>query len=270
MTRCPSCGEAPTALLLDARAIEDELAARRRFFARGRDLTDVTLGEPADILRCDRCGILIRDDAPDEDAFRDDRYNLAVLRALHEAHAAVFRAKRRDYAALLASRARVVEIGSYAGGFLRAATEWGWRPIGIDIGRDTSHFTADLGFEMVSDFSIADGIFIWNCFEQLADPRAMLAKAHHALRDGGVLVLRVPDADLYATSHNRVVLACNGMLGWPHRFGYGAAALRRLAEGHGFVLQRALRRAPLPPLPDVHRGWLELTFRKVTASAAAA
>jgi SAM-dependent methyltransferase len=269
--KCPSCREEPSERFLDARAVEDELALRRRLLPRGRDLTDVALGTPADILRCARCGILIRDDAGD-DVFREDRYCAAVLRALHELHSAAFRAKRSDYRALLPRGARVVEIGSYAGGFLRAASEWGWRGAGVDIGADTARFTASLGFEMSFDFAsrTVDGVFVWNCFEQLADPRALLAAARDALRDDGVLVLRVPDVDVYVRRRDLRVLAANGFLGWPHRHGFGVAALRRMAAEHGFALCRVLRRAPLPPLPATHRGWLELTFRKSSALAAAA
>jgi len=267
MTPCPRCGETPAARFRDARAIEEELAARRRFFPRGRDVTEVALGVPADIFRCERCGILIRGDAPDDGVFREDRYSPAFLRALHDAHAAAFRAKRGDYRPLLAPRARVVEIGSYAGGFLRAASEWGWLATGVDIGGDTSRFTAALGFDMREDFAFdeVDAVFIWNCFEQLTEPRRTLAAAHRALRDGGLLVLRVPDADLYVERRDLRVLARNGLLGWPHRFGFGAAALRRLAAEHGFALQRVLHRPPLPPLSAESRGWLELTFRRAAA-----
>ena len=274
MTRCPSCGEAPASRFRDARAIEQELAARERFFPRGRDLTEVALGEPADILRCDRCGILIRDGAPGDDVFREDRYSTAFLRSLHDAHAAAFRAKRDDYRGLLPSHAPVVEIGSYAGGFLRAASEWGWRITGVDIGSDTAGFSAALGFDMREAFDFQgrslDAVFIWNCFEQLTEPRRALADAHRALRDGGLLVLRVPDADLYVQRRDPRVLACNGLLGWPHRFGFGAAALRRLAGEHGFALRRVLHRPPLPPLSTASCGWLELTFRKVSALGVAA
>src|SRR5262245_51264668 len=118
MTRCPACGDEPLALFRDGRAIEIELAARRRFFARGRDLTEVVLGVPADILRCERCGILIRDDAPGDDAYGRDSYADECLLSLHEAHAVAFREKLADYRALLPPHACVVEIGSYAGGFL--------------------------------------------------------------------------------------------------------------------------------------------------------
>ena len=272
MTACPSCGEEPSALFLTAHAIEDELAARERFFPRGRDLTDVVLGRPADVLRCERCGILIRGGAPDDDAFRHDRYNTALLRALHESHAVAFRAKRDDYRPLLPPDARVVEVGSYAGGFLRAATDWGWQPAGVDIGRDTCRFTAALGFDMRDAFDLPsqsiDGLFVWNCFEQLSDPRALLAAAHHALRAGGLLVIRVPDADLYAARADLRAIADNGLLGWPHRFGFGVRALRRLARQYRFRLQRVLRRPPLPPLFAAHPGWIELALRKTSPFAA--
>jgi len=267
---CPSCGLTPSTLFRDARAIANELAARERFLSRGRDLTEVTLGTPADVFLCDRCGILIRDEAPDEDVFRDDRYNAAVLRALHEMHTEAFREKVDDYGRMLRAGARVVEIGSYAGGFLRAATDWGWRVAGVDIGRDTARFTASLGFEMSFELTAKsiDGLFVWNCFEQMGDPRALLAAAHDTLPECGLMVIRVPDADLYLHRRDLHLLAANGLLGWPHRFGYGVAALRRMAEEHGFELVRVLRRPALPPLPAEEPGWIELTFQRRWAAAA--
>jgi SAM-dependent methyltransferase len=171
---------------------------------------------------------------------------------------------------MLKPGARVVEIGSYAGGFLRAATDWGWQVTGVDIGRDTARFTASLGFETSFDFRATsiDGLFIWNCFEQIADPRTLLGTAHGALREYGLLVVRVPDADLYLHWRDRHLLAANGLLGWPHRFGYGVTALRRMAEEHGFELVRVLRRPALPPLPAEEPGWIELTFQRRMVAAA--
>ena len=265
---CPSCGEEPSERFLSARDVEGELALREKLLPRGRDLTEVAFGTPAEILRCPRCGVLVRGDAADDDRFREDRYSTPVLRALHASHADAFRAKRDDYRPLLPSRARVVEIGSYAGGFLRAAAEWGWQVSGVDIGCDTARFTAALGFEMSFDFAsqTIDGLFVWNCFEQLSDPRALLSRAHDALRERGLLVIRVPDADLYVGRCDLPQLAGNGILGWPHRFGFGAAALQQLVSEHGFAPRRVLHRAPLPPLPPTQRGWLELTFRSGTGS----
>ncbi len=281
MTPCPLCGRAP-APFLDAGAVAGEMALRERFFLAGlrgrvsrddlRDVTEVFRAMPAAILRCERCGVLVRDEAADDDDFRDDRYSAALLQSLHTAHAAAFRRKRGDYASLLPRRARVVEVGSYAGGFLRAASEWGWNVSGVDIGCDTARFTNALGYEtrdaLAAGTGTLDALFVWNCFEQLAAPRALLAAAFRALTGDGMLVLRVPDAEVYVACRDERILGANGLLGWPHRFGFGVAALRRLAEEHGFALQRVLRRPPLRREWTARSmraglcGWIELTFRK--------
>ncbi|HLJ75716.1 MAG TPA: hypothetical protein VKU62_14075 [Thermoanaerobaculia bacterium] len=40
----------------------------------------------------------------------------------------------------------IVEVGSYVGGFLHVAREWGWDAIGVDVDRDTSHFAQAHGY----------------------------------------------------------------------------------------------------------------------------
>ena len=294
--RCPNCDEPPTVTFRTRDQIAAELAMRDAFYARRldrnhtrkelRDLTNVLMGTPADIMQCDACGILMRDDAPDEEAFRNDRYERAVLESLHAVHAIAFREKEPDYRALLRHGARVAEVGSYAGGFLSTVRQWGWNAIGVDIGSDTSRFSRALGFDVRSlrleecgfEPESFDAVFIWNCFEQLVAPRVALAEAQRILRRFGVLVIRVPDAGFYGRCRSLAPLAYNGLLGWPHRFGFGVAVLRRLAAEHGFALQRVLRAPAIRPLRNgllawaqdeesaliANRafGWIELTFRK--------
>ena len=275
--RCPECGHPPAHVFRTRQEIAAQLATRDAFFGRRlRDVTDVLLGTPSDILRCDACGILVREDAPDDDAFSNDRYDTSVLESLHEVHAAAFRAKERDYRPLLRAGARVVEVGSYVGGFLAAIREWGWDGIGVDIGRDASGFSRDLGFDVRSHpfeqcgfaRESFDAVFIWNCFEQLATPRVTLAEAHRVLRPFGTLVVRVPDADFYASCRSVAALAYNGLLGWPHRFGFDTSALRRLVAEHGFAVKRVLRAAAIGPLREEAAcapGWIEVVFRTVDA-----
>ena len=296
---CPTCERRATATFLSGKEIAAELDARDRFFARRldgrfsrddlRDLTEVALGMPASILRCMRCGVLVRDAVPGEEVFRDDRYDDEVLRRLHKMHARTFREKEIDYRALLPAAARVIEIGSYAGGFLAVGAEWGWSAIGTDIGRDPVRFCRGLGLD-VRCHSLGDGgldagsfdaVFVWNCFEQVAKPRELLAEAHRLLRAAGLLVIRFPDAGFYIRCEQESaldLLAYNGLLGWPHRFGYDTASARHLVEQHGFAFLRKLRRPAVRPLREAMRpwareeeaaligegghGWLELTFRR--------
>lgn len=299
MNRCPLCGDAPSLRFLGRDDVAEELAFRDRFFsdrldhplprAELRDVTDVLLGTPADIFRCRECGVLVRNDAPEEDAFRDDRYDERVLRSLHETHADAFRAKEADYRPLLPRGARVAEIGSYAGGFLAAAREWGWRATGCDVGRDTAAFTREAGFDTrctrFEDAGFAkgslDAVFVWNCFEQLSECGATLDAILRTLRRGGLLVLRVPDAVFYARNRESSpgAVAYNGLLGWPHRFGFSETAIASLAAQHGFARRRVLHRPVIRPLRKAMRawaqaeerlllrhgalGWVEVTFRPV-------
>jgi SAM-dependent methyltransferase len=277
-----------------------ELDSRERFFTRRlgghftrdqlRDLTNATLGTHATILRCRRCGLLIRDAAPGEEVFRDDHYDVETLGALHETHVLAFRDKARDYRSQLLPDARVLEVGSYVGGFLSIAAEWRWRAIGTDIGRDPVRFCRALGLdarlghpaECHLEPASFDAAFVWNCFEQIAEPRELLAEIGAFLRAEGLLTIRVPDAAFYIQHrHELAVLAYNALLGWPHRFGYDEATLRRLVEQYGFAFRGAFRRAAIRPLRRAlppwaqqeeaatigndNHGWIELVFRKCAA-----
>ncbi|MGH9618672.1 MAG: class I SAM-dependent methyltransferase [Bryobacteraceae bacterium] len=79
---------------------------------------------------------------------------------------------------LLGAGARVAEIGSHYGAFLQTAKDWCWRAEGVDIGKDTSRFARWKGFRVHTreirdcgfDSGSFDGVFIWNCFDQIADP----------------------------------------------------------------------------------------------------
>src|SRR5688572_4279774 len=88
-TVCAHCDESPAITFRTRDQIASELEMRDAFFASclerhfSRDVTNVLLGTPAEILRCQACGILIRDEAPDDEAFREDRYERAVLESLH-------------------------------------------------------------------------------------------------------------------------------------------------------------------------------------------
>lgn len=64
----------------------------------------------------------------------------------------------------------------------------------------------------------------------------MLEESRRILRDGGLLAIRTPNALFYATEHDAETLAWSNLLGFPHRFGFTAPALTRLANECGFEL----------------------------------
>ena len=280
MRPCPSCGVAPPEVLVPAAAVAEEIALRRKFFAsridgyvepaQQKDRVDVAQNEPAEVRVCRACGILVRGRG-DDARFESDPYAPHVLEQLLRTYIDEFRAREAWVRPLLPERAKVVEIGSYAGGFLHAATEWGWEPMGLDVGDDTSRFQRAKGYhtEPMSlddahfDDASFDGVFIWNTFEQLEDPRATLAEVRRVLRPGGALVIRTPNALLYEVieslldlrrprpldDHDALVvlLGHGNLLGWPHLYGFSAASLDRLAERHGFAPVHHVSSRHIPP-----------------------
>src|SRR5262245_27517311 len=138
MSLCPLCETTDLPLLVPRQRIDAELALRQRFFderidghvdpAQLKDRTDVLLGIPGEIRACPACRILVRvDHAP---SFARERYADYVLEQMLRAHIDAFRHKAAQYRALLPEGARVLEIGSYTGGFLHVAGEWGWTALG--------------------------------------------------------------------------------------------------------------------------------------------
>lgn len=228
-----------------------------------KDLTDFMHGAPAALLRCDGCGLLTRAEA-DEDSYEEDPNDPGVMAQVYPRYVRAFRAKRPAYLGLLPPRADVVELGPHLGGFLQAAEEWDWRPVGIDIGADTSAFARSKGLTVIrgtlEDAHVRensqDAAFIWNCFEQLADPIATLLPIRRTLKRHGLLVVRVPNAAFYQRFRGKAskTLAYNNLLGFPYRYGYSPATLHRLMARAGFEyiqgFNSELLTTPFADLPD--------------------
>ncbi len=303
---CPVCGEPCGDGIASEEDVAAEIALRREFFLTRlegtvderdlRDLTEMTTNDAAAIHECGACGVLVRADPKRTPArFACDQYDDRTLRMLHELHVATFVGKReiRD---LLPPGSRVLEIGSYVGGFLEAARRWGWKATGVDIGRDTARFTRDKGYDVTTerfercafDDESFDGVFIWNCFEQLTNPDEVLGIVRRIAKPEAPLVICVPDAAVYrdaarafAAGEPRLEaspivqqLAYNNLLGFPHHFGYSEASLTSLLEPWRFAVASIESAPAIRPLRErltaqareeerrVGPAWLELVGRR--------
>src|SRR5437762_2357839 len=94
-----------------------------------------------------------------------------------------------------------------------------------------------------------DGVFIWNCFEQIPNPRPTLAEYHRILRRDGVLNVRTPNGLFYelcesvlaeqdlrssAAKFLKNAMGYNNLLGFPYMYGYSVNTLERLIKECGF------------------------------------
>ncbi len=300
MPDCPVCGGSSFSILVAAKQLAEECRIREQFvrerLARPashdelKDLTDFFHQEEADILVCDTCSLLIRSEheTPPAEDYSQDEYNPQVMERLYPQYVDAFRRKENPYRSLLKPGARVLEIGSHYGAFLQTAKEWGWCAEGVDIGYDTSRFAQSKGFTVhtcdLADCRFSggtfDGVFIWNCFEQIEDPKPILREARRILEPNGLLTIRTPtglfyetcekllnDGDLRAGAAEFLVdaMGYNNLLGFPYLYGHSAATLERLIEPFGFrrggMLNSELLTLPLPENPH----WVEEEERLISS-----
>jgi SAM-dependent methyltransferase len=301
----PVCGASCSEIVASEGDVAAEIELRRSFFlsrltgsvdARDlRDLTEMTTNDAAAIYDC-ACGVLVRDDPKRTPArFARDEYDEHTLRRLYALHVETFVAKE-SIRSLLPSGSRVLEIGSYVGGFLETARRWNWIATGVDIGRDTAHFTREKGYDVTTerfercDFppESFDGVFIWNCFEQLTNPLEVLEIVRRIVKPGAPLAIYVPDADVYRDAQRAFAageprsavspvvqqLAYNNLLGFPHHFGYGRRSLTSLLATCGFAVESIEAAPAIRPLREkltpeakkeeerVEAAWLQVVGRK--------
>ena len=272
---CRLCGSTRSRLICSA----EDIAAQYRFlksFYRSRwsqqdaatatDRVQFTQDYSTAVVACVDCGLLYRNPRPPAEAvtkaYTTEHYDEEYLAAEHATQRRWARTKVPLLGRYLARRAtrsrpRVLEVGSFAGGFLLEGQEHGWDMVGVDPGRDVAAFCRTRGlpiFEgtleetpfMPGSF---DAVVVWNTFDQMPDPRPLLERAVLLLRNGGVLVLRVPNGACFEWMLNirarvprnlrrlfDVAMACNNLLTFPYLYGYSLPQLRGLAEAYGFRL----------------------------------
>jgi SAM-dependent methyltransferase len=286
---CPVCSSQVFQVIFRAQEVRAHLAYLRRFHRRRlngdssaalADRAEFTQDYATDIVACDACGLVLRNPRPPaeaiEAAYIHDCYGSPRLEALFQAQLELYRRKiphlerwLRPPGSRRTARIRVLEVGSFVGGFLAATREAGWESLGVDPGEEVDAFCRTRGLPVFPGTLASlqpedlppgwepggvDCVAIWNTFDQLPQPGATLAAARRLLRPGGVLALRVPDGDYFRWTAAgirrparplggllRRLLAWNNLLGFPYLHGYSARTLDRLLSPHG--MQRLSVRA---------------------------
>jgi SAM-dependent methyltransferase len=262
---CPVCESRHSEEIADSDSIRRELEILWEFQTRRLsprvpvmhllDRVVFSQDPPLRLARCSDCGTVYRNPREDAegvvDAYATEHPDLAAMRDL-------FRVQRRDYRAQARRLTRAagrpgtgLEVGSYVGGFLSAAADQGWAFEGVDVNAGSVEFARRQGLratlgrleEMTIDRSYS-AVAIWNCFDQLPDPRDTVRRARRLLVPGGLLVLRVPNGAFYCRWRRRsersggylarAVLAHNNLMGFPYRHGFTPASLSKLLRRSGF------------------------------------
>lgn len=277
---CAVCGSEAQKVICAAREVRAQLEYLRRFHRRRlrpgapaaalEERAEFTQDYTTDIVACRACGLVYRNPRPTAGAvaraYAGDRYGAARLEDLFAAQVELYRPKARFLARWLPTRlrrvpgARVVEVGSFVGGFLAAGRERGWEMLGVDPGEEVDAFCAARGLRVfrgaLAEAPLAagsvDALAIWNTFDQLPDPEPTLAAARGLLPPGGLLALRVPNGACFRRAVGwmrrlpyplagwlRAALAWNNLLAFPYLNGYSLPTLDRLLTRCGFERRAA-------------------------------
>ncbi|HTO69125.1 MAG TPA: methyltransferase domain-containing protein [Myxococcota bacterium] len=270
---CDACGAAAAAPICTAAdlAAQLELAGkfhkvrlRRRSRAALEERALFTHDYATELLACEKCGLLYRSPRPSPSAvlgaYAVERYARERLPQMVFSQRALFLPKARALARRLhpLRRAsgrdegppRVLEVGSFVGGFLWAAREVGIDAVGLDPSAQLSRLCTTLGLRVLQTTleeraatgsrELYDAVAIWNTFDQLPRPREVLAAVRRVIWPGGLLVLRFPHGACFQRLvarrwSGRRALAWNNLLGFPYLHGYGLPSLDRLIEPFGFT-----------------------------------
>lgn len=266
---CPLCRSGQLATVSEAGQIGREIQRRDAFITtrlrrspepgEAKDLTDFMHGLPAPLTACPHCGVLIRreDAVREAHTYEEDPNDRDLMQHVLPRYIQAFRNKEDGYRGLLRPNAEVLELGPHLGAFLEVSEGWSWRPTGVDIGKDTADFCQARGLRVIRRVmeetrfpaNHFDAVFIWNCFEQLADPETTLQTSYRLLKTNGLLTIRVPNPGFYelfaaglapagGDDSASLALAYNNLLGFPYLYGYTPGALNRLLWKHGYILHR--------------------------------
>ena len=283
---CPVCGTSASHTVADADAVRREVEALWEFHGERlrpdtppeRLVDRVAFSQHAalQIVRCADCGLVFRN--PRERAFvLADVYGAdapapEALEALFETQSSAYREQAERLTSVAGKPGRLLEVGSYVGGFLAAAADFGWQAEGLDVNAAVNAFARSKGLR-VTNGELAtwegpggfDVVALWNCFDQLADPRSAAHQARQLVADHGLLVVRVPNGAFYEDVRSRLggpddaaaraLLAHNNLLAFPYRHGFTLASLERLLSGTGFEVAHVYGDTLVPIADEWTRGW---------------
>lgn len=291
---CPACGARERALVAGPDGVRSEMESLWEFHLRRvhpgtpvRFLADRTVfsqDPPIALAACRACGTVYRDPSERGAAvmalYAEEELDPAALRGGFVLMRRTFRRQLRRLSRFAGRTGTGLEVGSHTGAFLAAARDGGWHFEGLDVNADAVGFARSQGYaaargtlEDAPRGRAYDAVAIWNCFEQLPDPRSAVRAARSLLRPGGVLALRVPDGGFYAAVRRRLdgpaaplargVLAWNNLLAFPYRAGFTRVGLSRLLEREGFRVLATVGDVLIPISGESTRRWAAWEERAV-------
>jgi SAM-dependent methyltransferase len=196
---CNLCGSSDLEVVYEARAdLERDSDLGRKFRASGDELLTLPL------VRCRACSLLFVNPryqaraVLDGYAAGDDPVYVSQM----DARVRTFAGTVEQITRLSPARGRILDIGTAAGAFLKAAADAGWEATGLEPngwlarwGRDRYGVTIHVGSIDTVDLPRRhfDVVTLWDVIEHTPDPMHVLRRVNEVLVPGGLLIVNYPD-----------------------------------------------------------------------------
>jgi SAM-dependent methyltransferase len=234
--------------------------------------------EAVPVAGCDGCGTLWRADPgvwrSAERDYLNDTYDCDLLERLHRDEVAVARQDQQWLTANgVGAGRRLLEVACYVGGLLTFAKERGAIATGVDLNVQLVRWCESLRLDVRQgtleqiDWASErfDGVWILNCFDQVASPGELLEASRGVLAPGGRLVIRTPNAAFVRTAYGgsaakRTRALDHALWGMPHLCCYTVAAVCTLVRRAGFSVDDVRARPSCHGQDDERDpAWFDLT-----------
>lgn len=249
---CPLCGDSEFKILykstltkkdFDRRAIQNNLK---------NSLDDYT--KHGQIVRCNNCSVVYTnpvenistlligyEDVIDHEYLETERYRKQLLK------------EHLSKINKWSKKGRLLDVGCFAGYFLKLADEDGWIPYGIEPSRWAVNYAKEngaliLGSSLYSTKLASDkfnAVTLWDVIEHLDTPHAALKIIHRSLKKGGIIALGTPNID---SMFSRFLGENCPFLIRMHLILYSPKTLRLLLEKNGFSVMSCTSYGRIFPL----------------------
>lgn len=206
-----------------------------------------------DYLKCLNCGVVQHSNVPSISAI-GKIYNREYFTKKKEGRGADFIGEEKLYKERFSDRlkriekrikkGRMLDIGASVGHFMSVAKEHGWDVSGIEISADAvemakQRYRLDIQIGTIDDINIEKGLFdvvtLWHVFEHFPDPLSPLRKIYDCVRDGGLLVMELPNIESKEAKSD--ITKWSFLMPDEHIHHYTPKAISILLETNGFKVE---------------------------------
>jgi len=144
---------------------------------------------------------------------------------------------------VIETKGKILDVGCATGHFLEICKERGWDVTGVELTKSAVEHCRKIGLNVIDkklheaefEEKSFDAITLWDALEHIPKPKEILKEVRKLLKDGGVLLVMVPNGGSLAA---RILQEkCNMFSGFAHINIFNPTTLKRVLLESGFEVK---------------------------------